>query len=45
MVKCDADGDGAISMEDDMTATEETCLASCFKRRAFKSAFFPECDL
>jgi len=45
MGKCDADGDGAISMEKDMTATEETCLASCFKKRAFKSAFFPECDL
>merc|ERR1719384_828936 len=44
MNKCDADGDGAISMEKDMPATEETCLATCFKRRAFKGAFFPECD-
>ena len=45
MVKCDADGDDAISMDKDMPATEETCLATCFKRKAFKSAFFPDCDL
>lgn len=45
MAKCDADEDGAISIEKDMAATEETCLATCFKRRAFKAAFFPECDL
>lgn len=44
MKKCDADGDGAISIIHDMEATKETCLATCFKRRAFKSAFFPECD-
>lgn len=43
MEKCDADNDGAIGMETDMPATEETCLASCFKRKAFKSAFFSEC--
>jgi len=43
MKKCDADGDDAIGMETDMPATEETCLASCFKRKAFKAAFFPEC--
>ena len=36
MEKCDADNDGAIGMETDMPATEETCLASCFKRKAFK---------
>ena len=44
MAKCDADGDGAIGIETDMPATEETCLATCFKRRAFKGAFFPDCD-
>ena len=44
MAKCDADGDGAIGIETDMPVTEETCLASCFKRKAFKSAFFPDCD-
>ena len=43
--KCDADKDGAIGIETDMPATEETCLATCFKRKAFKGAFFPECDL
>jgi len=43
MKKCDADGDGKITIEDDMAATEETCLASCFKRKAFKSLFFPDC--
>lgn len=45
MNKCDADGDGAISIEHDMEATKETCLASCFKKKAFKSAFFPDCEL
>lgn len=45
MAKCDADGDDAIGMLTDMPKTEETCLASCFKRKAFKAAFFPECDL
>ena len=43
MKKCDADGDGAIDIETDMKATEETCLASCFKRKAFKRLFFPDC--
>jgi len=48
MKKCDVDGDGAIgfgSAEADMENNKETCLATCFKRRAFKGAFFPECDL
>ena len=45
MKKCDYDGDGAISIDYDMDNTVDTCLATCFKRRAFKSAFFPECDL
>ena len=45
MDKCDADGDGAISIDHDMDATKETCLATCFKRKAFKRAFFPDCDL
>ena len=45
MSKCDADGDGAISIDHDMAATEETCLATCFKRKAFKKALFPDCDL
>jgi hypothetical protein len=44
MKKCDADGDGAISIVHDMEATKERCLATCFKRKAFKGAFFPECD-
>ena len=43
MKKCDADGDGQITMEHDMEATKETCLASCFKRKAFKRLFFPDC--
>lgn len=43
MTKCDADGDGAISIDRDMDATKETCLATCFKRNAFKRLFFPEC--
>ena len=43
MKKCDADGDGAIDIEGDMKATEETCLATCFKRKAFKRLFFPDC--
>jgi hypothetical protein len=45
MKKCDYDGDDAISIDYDMENTADTCLATCFKRRAFKSAFFPECDL
>jgi hypothetical protein len=45
MKKCDYDGDDAISIDYDMEQTKETCLATCFKRRAFKRAFFPECDL
>ena len=36
-------GDGAISVEADMEATKETCLATCFKRNAFKKLFFPDC--
>ena len=43
MAKCDVDGDGAIGIDYDMSHNEETCLASCFKRKAFKGAFFPEC--
>mmetsp|Transcript_11461 Transcript_11461/g.25175 ORF Transcript_11461/g.25175 Transcript_11461/m.25175 type:complete len:175 (+) Transcript_11461:94-618(+) len=43
MKKCDADGDGKIDIATDMEATKETCLASCFKRNAFKRLFFPEC--
>jgi len=45
MRKCDYDGDGAISIDHDMEHNAETCLASCFKRRAFKGAFFPDCKL
>jgi hypothetical protein len=45
MLKCDVDGDDAISIDYDMEHNKETCLATCFKRRAFKGAFFPECDL
>jgi len=43
MKKCDANGDGAIDIDVDMKATEETCLATCFKRKAFKRLFFPDC--
>ena len=43
MKKCDADGDGKITIEHDMDATKETCLATCFKRSAFKRLFFPDC--
>ena len=43
MNKCDADGDGKITIEQDMEATKETCLATCFKRNAFKRLFFPDC--
>lgn len=43
MKKCDADGDGKITIEHDMEATKETCLATCFKRSAFKRLFFPDC--
>ena len=45
MKKCDFDGDGAISIDYDMENTVDTCLATCFKRRAFKGAFFSDCDL
>eukprot|EP00594_Rhizosolenia_setigera_P020196 CAMPEP_0178959030 /NCGR_PEP_ID=MMETSP0789-20121207/12016_1 /TAXON_ID=3005 /ORGANISM="Rhizosolenia setigera, Strain CCMP 1694" /LENGTH=134 /DNA_ID=CAMNT_0020641891 /DNA_START=73 /DNA_END=477 /DNA_ORIENTATION=+ len=45
MKKCDYDQDGAIGMDYDMEQSKETCLASCFKRKAFKKAFFPDCDL
>jgi len=45
MKKCDVDKDDAISIDYDMEHNKETCLATCFKRRAFKSAFFPECEL
>jgi hypothetical protein len=41
MKKCDADGDGKITIEQDMEATKETCLATCFKRKVFKQLFFP----
>ncbi|EJK65210.1 hypothetical protein THAOC_13959, partial [Thalassiosira oceanica] len=30
MKKCDADGDGKITIDGDMEQTKETCLASCF---------------
>lgn len=46
MAKCDMDGDDAISYGCpgcDMENNGETCLATCFKRRAFKSAFFADC--
>ena len=43
MKKCDADGDGSITIDVDMEATKETCLATCFKRYAFKKLFFPDC--
>ena len=43
MKKCDADGDGSIDIDVDMKATEETCLATCFKRKVFKKLFFPDC--
>jgi hypothetical protein len=45
MAKCDVDKDDAISMGYDMTHNAETCLATCFKRMAFKKAFFPDCTL
>ena len=44
MKKCDMDGDDAISMDFDMEQNKEQCLATCFKRRAFKGAFFPDCE-
>ena len=46
MSKCDYDSDGFIDMEPggDMEKSKETCLKQCFKRKAFKGAFFPECD-
>ena len=43
MKKCDADGDGSITIEADMEATKETCLDTCFKRYAFKKLFFADC--
>lgn len=43
MTKCDGDGDGKITIKEDMEATKETCLATCFKRKAFKRLFFPDC--
>ncbi|KAL7512911.1 hypothetical protein ACHAXN_010145 [Cyclotella atomus] len=43
MKKCDADGDGSITIDVDMEETKETCLATCFKRKAFKKLFFPDC--
>lgn len=43
MKKCDADSDGMITIEADMEATKETCLATCFKRKVFKQLFFPDC--
>jgi hypothetical protein len=45
MAKCDFDKDDAISMGYDMVHNTETCLATCFKRMAFKKAFFPDCAL
>jgi len=45
MKKCDVDGDDAISMTYDMQNNQETCLATCFKRMAFKKAFFSDCTL
>jgi hypothetical protein len=45
MIKCDIDGDDAIGIDYDMTHNKDQCLATCFKLRAFKSAFFPDCDL
>mmetsp|Transcript_6383 Transcript_6383/g.6059 ORF Transcript_6383/g.6059 Transcript_6383/m.6059 type:complete len:142 (-) Transcript_6383:217-642(-) len=44
MAKCDADGDDAIGMLTDMPKTEDSCLATCIKRKVFKAAFFPECE-
>ena len=45
MSKCDPNGDGAIDMKKggDMDKSAEMCLKTCFKRKAFKSAFFPDC--
>lgn len=45
MKKCDIDGDDAIGMDYDMQHNQESCLATCLKRRVFKGAFFPKCDL
>ena len=44
MTKCDTDGDDAISMDYDMIQNKDQCLTSCFKRRAFKNSFFPDCE-
>eukprot|EP00539_Tryblionella_compressa_P017171 CAMPEP_0178849364 /NCGR_PEP_ID=MMETSP0746-20121128/19894_1 /TAXON_ID=913974 /ORGANISM="Nitzschia punctata, Strain CCMP561" /LENGTH=154 /DNA_ID=CAMNT_0020514547 /DNA_START=18 /DNA_END=482 /DNA_ORIENTATION=+ len=40
MKKCDIDGDDAISMDYDMIHNKDQCLATCFKRKAFKNSFF-----
>jgi hypothetical protein len=45
MKKCDIDQDDAISMDYDMLHNQDTCLASCFKRKAFKQTFFADCKL
>ena len=45
MKKCDMDHDDAISMDYDMLNNQETCLATCFKRKAFKQTFFADCAL
>ena len=45
MRNCDIDKDDAISIDYDMEHNKESCLHTCFKRRAFKAAFFPDCDL
>jgi hypothetical protein len=45
MKKCDMDHDDAISMDYDMLHNQDTCLATCFKRKAFKHTFFPDCKL
>jgi len=44
MKKCDMDGDDAISMDYDMIHNKDQCLASCFKRKAFRNSFFPDCE-
>ncbi|GMH93533.1 hypothetical protein TL16_g12654 [Triparma laevis f. inornata] len=46
MKKCDYNSDGFIDMakNGDMDKSSETCLKQCFKRKAFKGAFFPDCD-
>lgn len=44
MAKCDVDGDDAIGLDYDMKHNSVNCLATCFKRRAFKAAFFAACE-